>query len=147
MADKNSDFYRRLRGQIRDFLSSDNGKTSQWSEYLLLAPDLFHLMWKLSADPDVSSKDKVKLAGALAYFISPIDLIPEALVGPIGYVDDVALAAYVLNGIVNHTDPEVLRRHWAGDDDVLVAIRRVLAVADRMVGAGVWNKLKRLGGR
>ena len=147
MSDRNNDYYQRLRGQIRDWLSSDKGKTHQWSEYLLVAPDLFHLLWKLSTDLDVSAQDKVKLAGALAYFISPIDLIPEAIVGPVGYLDDIALAAYVLHGIVNHTDPEVLRRHWAGDDDVLVAIRRVLAVADRMVGAGVWNKLKRLGGR
>lgn len=147
MSDRNSDFYQQLRGRIREWLKSDEGRSDKWAEYLLLAPDLFHLMWKLSADPDVPAKDKVKLAGALAYFISPIDLIPEAMLGPIGYVDDIALAALVLNGILNHTSPEVLARHWAGDEDVLVAIRRILAVADEMVGAGVWRKLKKLGGR
>ncbi len=147
MSDRKRDFYQQLREQIRAWLQSDEGRSNRWAEYLLLAPDLFHLMWKLSADPDVPAKDKVKLAGALAYFISPIDLIPEAMLGPIGYVDDIALAALVLNGIVNHTSPEVLARHWAGDEDVLVAIRRILAVADQLVGAGVWRKLKRLGGR
>lgn len=147
MSDRNHDFYRRLRGQIRDWLDSETGKTHQWSEYLLLAPDLFHLLWKLSTDPDVSATDKAKLAGALAYFISPIDLIPEAVVGPIGYVDDIALAAYVLNGIINHTDPAVLRRHWAGESDILDVIRQILAAADRMVGSGVWKKLKRFVGR
>ncbi len=147
MSDRNHDFYQRLRGQIRDWLDSETGKTNQWSEYLLLAPDLFHLLWKLSTDPDVPATDKAKLVGALAYFISPIDLIPEAIVGPIGYVDDIALAAYVLNGIINHTDPEVLRRHWAGESDILDVIRQILAAADRMVGSGVWKKLKRLAGR
>jgi uncharacterized membrane protein YkvA (DUF1232 family) len=147
MSDRNNDYYQRLRGQIRDWLSSEKGKTHQWSEYLLVAPDLFHLLWKLSTDPDVSAQDKVKLAGALAYFISPIDLIPEAIVGPVGYVDDIALAAYVLHGIVNHTDPEVLRRHWAGEGDILDVIRQILAAADRMLGSGVWKKLKRLAGR
>jgi uncharacterized membrane protein YkvA (DUF1232 family) len=147
MSDRNDDFYRRLRGQIRDWLDSETGKSNQWSEYLLVAPDLFHLLWKLSTDPDVSSTDKAKLAGVLAYFISPIDLIPEAIVGPIGFVDDIALAAYVLNGMINHTDPEVLRRHWAGENDVLDVIRHILAAADRMVGSGVWKKLKKLAGR
>ena len=147
MSDRKRDFYQQLREQVREWLQSDEGRSNRWAEYLLSAPDLFHLMWKLSADPDVPAKDKVKLAGALAYFISPIDLIPEAVLGPIGYVDDIALAALVLNGIVNHTSPEVLARHWAGDEDVLVAIRRILAAADEMVGAGVWRKLKRLAGR
>ncbi|MCK4775937.1 MAG: DUF1232 domain-containing protein [Candidatus Krumholzibacteria bacterium] len=147
MSDRKRDFYQQLREQIRAWLQSDEGRSNRWAEYLLSAPDLFHLMWKLSADPDVPAKEKAKLAGALAYFISPIDLIPEGLLGPVGYIDDIALAAYVLNGIVNRTGPEVLARHWAGDENVLVAIRRILAVADEMVGAGVWRKLKRLGGR
>jgi uncharacterized membrane protein YkvA (DUF1232 family) len=146
MSDKNRDFYQRLRERIREWLESEDAKASQWSEYLLFAPDLFHLLWKLTADPDVESRDKVKLAAAIAYFISPIDLIPEAIVGPIGYVDDIALAAHVLHSMVNHTDPEVLRRHWAGETDVLEVIQRILAVADRMVGAGLWRKIKRLGG-
>jgi len=147
MRDRNQDFYRQLRGQIRAWVGSDKGRSNRWAEYILFAPDLFHLLWKLSTDPDVAPTDKVKLAAAIAYFISPIDLIPEAVVGPIGYVDDIALAAYVLHSIVNHTDPEVLRRHWAGDGDVLDVIQRILAVADGMVGSGMWKKLKRLGGR
>ena len=145
MEDRNSDYYQRLRDRVREWAGTEKGRSHRWTEYLLFAPDLFHLLWKLSVDPDVSGKDKVKLAAAIAYFISPIDLIPEAIVGPIGYLDDIVLAAHVLNGIVNHTDPEVLRRHWCGDDDVLDVIRRILATADNMVGSGVWKKLKRIG--
>ena len=147
MSDKNSDYYQRLRGQIRDWLQSDEGQSQQWAEYLLFAPDLFHLLWKLSTDPDVPAADKAKLAGVIAYFISPIDLIPEAIVGPIGYVDDIALAAYVLNGMLNHTDPEVLRKYWAGETDILEVIKRILAAADRMMSAKVLGKLKRLVGK
>jgi uncharacterized membrane protein YkvA (DUF1232 family) len=147
MSDPNGDFYQRLRGQIREWLASEKGKNHRWSEYVLFAPDLFHLLWKLSADPEVPAGDKAKLAGALAYFVSPIDLIPEAVLGPVGYVDDIALAAYVLNGILNHTDPEVRRRYWAGEGDVLEVIQRVLATADRMVGSGVWRRIRRVAGR
>lgn len=147
MPDKHEDYYKRLRRQISEWLDSEDGKTHQWSEYLLAAPDLFHLLWKLSTDPEVPASDKAKLAGALAYFISPIDLVPEAFFGPIGFVDDIALAAYVLNGIVNHTDPEVVRRHWAGERDILELIKQILATADQMLGSGAWKKLKRLAGR
>lgn len=147
MSDKNSDYYQKIRGQISDWLQSEEGKSHQWAEYLLFAPDLFHLLWKLSTDPDVPGSDKAKLAGVIAYFISPIDLMPEALLGPIGYLDDIALTAYVLNGMLNHTDPEVLRRHWAGDTDVLEVIKRILATADKMMSAKVLGKLRRLVGK
>jgi uncharacterized membrane protein YkvA (DUF1232 family) len=40
-----------------------------------------------------------------------MDLIPEAMLGPAGYVDDVALAAYVLNSIVNTTEASVVTKH------------------------------------
>ena len=102
-----------------------------------------HLLCKLALDPDVSAKSKVKLAGAIAYFISPLDLLPEALLGPVGYVDDVALAAYVLNEIVNESGDELVRRHWAGHGDVLALTKQILEVADEMVGGGLWEKLRK----
>jgi uncharacterized membrane protein YkvA (DUF1232 family) len=73
-----------------------------------------------------------------------VDVIPEALVGPVGYIDDLALSAYVLNGIINKTDPEIVLKHWAGEGDILALIKRVLEKADEMVGSGLWKKLKGL---
>lgn len=144
MANQSSDFYIQLRKKIRKWSQTKTGKANKWADYLLFAPDLFHLLCKLTVDPDVPTSEKAKLAITIAYFISPIDLVPEAIVGPVGYVDDIALAAYVLNGIINKTDPSVVRRHWAGDDDVLKVISQILQVADAMVGAGLWKKLTAL---
>lgn len=137
------DFYQSFRKKIREWLKAD-GKSSKWAEYLIFAPDLFHVLCKLSIDNDVPVKEKAKLAAAIAYFVSPLDLVPEAIVGPIGYVDDIALAAYVLNSIINNSDPAIVRRHWAGDIDVLELIQQILHVADEMVGSGLWHKLKGL---
>jgi uncharacterized membrane protein YkvA (DUF1232 family) len=132
---KNRDFYQKLRTRIRKWLEGKEGKTHKWAEYIL-----FHLLCKLVTDDDVSPKEKAKLAAAIAYFISPFELIPEAVVGPIGYIDDVALAAYVLNGIINNTGPEVVRRHWAGEEDVLEVVRLVLRQATSILGK-LWGKL------
>jgi uncharacterized membrane protein YkvA (DUF1232 family) len=147
MDKRESDFYQQLRKRLRAWMQK-GGSKHKYSEYLLFAPDLFHLLCKLSVERRVPVAEKAKLAAAIAYFISPIDLIPEAIVGPAGYVDDIALAAYVLNSIVNTTDPEVVRSHWAGDGDVLDLIQQILQVADDMVGSGLWKKLFGLvGGR
>lgn len=50
----------------------------------------------------------------------------------------------MLNRIVNESNEEIVRNHWAGEGDVLEAIKKVLKVADEMVGSGLWEKLKQV---
>jgi len=136
------DFYQRLRDRIHDWLES-HGEGFDYAEILLVAPDLIHLLCKLVLDPDVPKSEKAKLAVAISYFISPIDAIPEALVGPIGYLDDIAVACFVLNGLLNKTPEEVVVRNWAGQTNILELIEEVLSVADEMIGAGLWRRIRR----
>lgn len=138
------DFYQKMRSEIRAWVKSKTGQESQWSEYLLLAPDLFHLLAKLALDNEVPSAEKAKIAGALAYFISPIDLFPEALVGPLGYLDDVALAAYVINSVMKNSDPALVTKHWAGEQNILELVQQIVDVASDMLGNKIWDKLKKL---
>jgi len=142
MLDK-EDFYQSFRERMRNWLATEEGKTNKFGEYLMFGPDLFHLLCKLSLDDEVPVKEKAKLAGAIAYFVMPLDLLPELLTGPLGYVDDISVAAYVLNGIVNNTDKSVVEKHWAGDGDVLHVIQRIIKAADDMLGGGLWAKLKK----
>jgi len=140
--DHEMDFYQKLRVKFKDWLSTEEGQTSTWAEYLMFAPDLFHLLCKLVIDPDVSNQDKAKLAGAIVYFISPVDLLPEALLGPLGFADDIAVAAWVLNSMVNHINQDIVRNHWAGEEDVLQVIQKIIGEADQMIGSGLWDKIK-----
>jgi len=140
----NEDFYQSLRRKIRDYFTSEEGKKNKFAEYILLAPDLFHLLCKLTVEKDVNVEDKAKLAIAIAYFVSPVDLIPEFLTGPLGFIDDVAVAAFVLNSVINNTDPEVVSRHWAGEGDILIQVREIIKAADNIVGTKIWDKIKRM---
>jgi len=139
MEKKYDDFYKKIRKQIADFLET---KDFKYSDILLLAPDFFHLLVKLSLDPRVPREKKIKLVAAIAYFISPIDFIPEAILGPIGYMDDLAITAWVLNDFINTGDMDILYEHWAGEGDVMAKIQNVLTVADKYMGQGLWERLK-----
>jgi uncharacterized membrane protein YkvA (DUF1232 family) len=136
-------FYDRIRGRIHEYLQG-KGKVVKSSEYLLLVPDLFMLLWRLANDPRVSGKNKVLLGSGIAYFIFPFDIMPEALLGPIGYLDDLVFGVYMLNRMLNDTDVEILREHWSGEEDVLAMIRRVLNAADKLVGTELIDRLKRM---
>ncbi len=139
MNEKQLDFYQKLRIKMANYLDK---KDFEYGDILLLAPDFFHLMVKLSLDPKVETVKKAKLAFAITYFFSPIDLLPEAFLGPIGYLDDIALAAYVLNDFVNNNESDLLYEHWAGQSDVLASIQNVLTLSNRFLGEGLWKKLK-----
>lgn len=144
MNEQQKDFYQKLRLEIKNWIEGPDGMKNKWAEYTLLAPDLFHLLVKLSVDPEVPASKKVKLLGIIAYFISPLDLLPEALVGPAGYLDDIALAAIVLNDFLNEIDPRIVHRNWAGERDILLLIKTIVANANNIVGSGMYRKLKRI---
>ena len=136
-------FYDRLRDSIHEF-ARGKGAIGKTAEYLMLVPDMFMLLWRLTVDKRVSGKNKVLLGSGVAYFILPFDLIPEAIVGPLGYMDDLVFAVYVLNRVLTDTDPAILREHWAGEGDVLEKIRSVLNSADTLIEAKVSSGLKKM---
>jgi uncharacterized membrane protein YkvA (DUF1232 family) len=140
---KEEDFYRKLRNQIARYFEDTDHRKQAWAEIALLAPDFFYLLLKLTQDARVPLAQKAKLGGAIVYFISPIDLLPEAILGPIGYLDDIAFAAFALHSVLNHVDPDVVREHWLGQGDVLETIQSTVDQAHRFLGRGVWDKLMR----
>ncbi len=149
MDGKNRDFYQKLRARIRNGTNSENGRTRKWPDYLMFAPDMFHLLCKLSMDRDVPAGERGKLLAAIAYFVSPFDLMPEAVMGIMGFSDDMAIAAYVLNSLMSRCGPVVTQRHWAGDGDVLTLVQKTLGLADKAGRAGIlgkagWKKLRRI---
>ncbi len=141
-----ADFYQRLRQRIERWLVTRGGATHRGAELVLLAPDLFHLLCRLAAESAVPLALRAQLAAAIAYFVFALDVIPEALLGPAGYVDDVALAALVLHAVVNGASPAIVRRHWAGHGDVLQVIQRVLSMAEGLIGRGMWQRVARVVG-
>ena len=138
---KETQFYHKLRKTVRIWAGGEESKANRYTDFILAGPDLFMLLVRLSRDDRVSQSDRAALAGAAAYFINPLDLMPELILGPVGLVDDVALSAFVLHQVLEHTDPAVIRGHWEGSVDVLDLSRRILAAADVMVGGPVWRRL------
>lgn len=139
MNEEQNDFYIKLRRKIEKYLRDHDNK---YADYLLLAPDLFHLLVKLSIDDRVPTEKKAKFVLVITYFISPLDLLPELILGPLGYLDDIALTAYVINQYINETDPSIVRELWAGDQDILTVIKNIVATADKFIGSGLWKKLR-----
>jgi len=143
MEKKQLDFYKKIRKDVKVWANDNLDKENKWVDYVLAAPDLFHLLCKLTADSQIPKNKKIKLVAGIAYFISPIDLLPEIFLGPVGYLDDVAVAAYILNDLINEVDAQIVRKHWAGEQDVLALIKTILANASEMIGSKMWQRIKK----
>jgi uncharacterized membrane protein YkvA (DUF1232 family) len=141
MDKKHLDFYKKIRTDVKVWVNDNLDKENKWVDYILAAPDLFHLLCKLTADSEIPSNKKIKLVAGIAYFISPIDLLPEMFLGPVGYLDDIAVAAFILNDLINEVDPQIVKKHWAGEQDVLVLIKTILTNADKMIGSKMWKRI------
>jgi uncharacterized membrane protein YkvA (DUF1232 family) len=128
------DFYQKLRQQVA-------GYSGPYADYVLLVPDLFTLVSRLVLDKRVDGKLKAYLGAALAYVVSPIDLLPERAFGVIGYFDDVIVLVATLNMVLNEIDGQIIREHWAGSADLLETVRKVLAQADQLIGRGRLEQL------
>ncbi len=112
------------------------------SDAVYLLPNLIKLLSRLVRDPRVPRRSKVVIGAALAYLVSPVDLIPE-FVPVVGFADDVLLVSYAVNHLIEVAGEDVVLEHWDGPRDMLELVRSVLEVASDLVPP----QLKRLIGR
>lgn len=96
-------------------------------EYALLFPRLLKLVWNLARDPRVPARSKAVLVLVAGYLVSPVDLIPEFLVG-LGQLDDIVVVAFALDQMLNRVDADIVREHWDGDRDILEVVQEILDI-------------------
>ena len=95
-------------------------------DLLLLLPRLAKMIAGLLLDRGVPRTVKVALAAVAVYLASPIDLIPD-FIPWVGWLDDVVLAAIVVDGLMNYLDRELVRRYWPAGAGSLETCARVAA--------------------
>jgi uncharacterized membrane protein YkvA (DUF1232 family) len=142
--DRASRYYDKIRKKIRDYVESKGETLGKAADYLLVAPDVFILLWRLVQDPRVGSKDKVLLGTGVAYYIFPFDLLPEAIMGPMGYAEDLIFGVLILAKVLKDTPVEVVEEHWSGDGELLAMVRNVLRSAENLVSQDVLERLRRM---
>ena len=93
-------------------------------DLLLALPRLARMFVSLAADREVPTAAKVVLAALAVYLASPIDLIPD-FIPFLGYVDDLLVAALLLDGILTFVDRSLVLRYWPGNPESLDKVARV----------------------
>jgi uncharacterized membrane protein YkvA (DUF1232 family) len=96
--------------------------------YIKQFPMYLRLLGGLLTDKRVSTLDKLLVAGAMAYIIMPVDLIPD-FIPFLGEVDDLYLLIFALQRLISNTGRNVLYAHWSGAPEDLAELNLKAAVS------------------
>ena len=107
-------------------------------------PAYLRLLAGLLGDPRVSRVDKALVAGAIAYVLMPIDVIPD-FIPFLGQLDDVYVLIFTLHRLVKRAGIDVIEDHWAGDPSELSLgnMQSVLGAAALFLPPAIRRRLRR----
>ena len=106
-------------------------------ELLRSLPAIARTVTRLAADPVLPRAAKIALAAAALYLVSPVDLVPD-FIPVLGYLDDLLLAALLVDGVLNYVDRGLVLKYWPGTAESLDRVGR----AARVLAAWVPRRLK-----
>lgn len=135
--------YDRIRARVLSYVERRGSRLGRrLAETLLVVPDVLLLLIRLVLDPSVPRETRAVVGGGLAYFLLPLDVVPELLVGPPGYLEDLLVASTVLAFAFGDDLERYAERYWSGSDH----LRRVLGdIADstsRLLGTDIERRVE-----
>ena len=137
-------YYDRMRSQVLDAAGKRSKKMGKpVAEALLLVPDVFVLLVRLMLDKEVPADARALIGGALAYFVLPLDLFPEAAVGGVGFLDDLVLASAVLSQALGGELEPYAKKYWNGEQELRQVLHDVSQSAGALLGRDLYGRLRR----
>jgi uncharacterized membrane protein YkvA (DUF1232 family) len=123
---------KRFDSMLEEAVSGYEGK---FSEIVHEAPAFYRLMVRLLDNPHLPKQPSQLVIAAIAYFILPSDAIPEDKYGPIGYIDDVFLCAFVADRVMNEAGSgDILTRNWDGKMPIIPLVKEILDREKELIG-------------
>lgn len=109
-------------------------------------PNFLKLLYGLITDNRVNALDKIVVAGAIAYILLPVDVIPD-FIPFLGEVDDVFLLILALQRLIANAGRAVVQTYWAGDPKELseMNLEKVLAAAAFFLPRRMRRRLRTIG--
>lgn len=95
-----------------------NSYEEEYDSFIDYGPDLYKLLCSCLNYEEVNSDLRLSISAAIAYYVVPMDIIPETIYGPYGYIDDIYITVFVLRKIAHELGYEFLQKLWENDEDI-----------------------------
>jgi uncharacterized membrane protein YkvA (DUF1232 family) len=93
---------------VRDLAARD-----PWAMFRLIShlPNLVRLYWRLLRDPRVSLPAKAVLLAGVAYVISPLQVLQDFLLLPVGWLESAIVLVFAGQMFIRLCPPRVVEEH------------------------------------
>jgi len=119
----------------REFaISNMPNKALNLKDYIFIIPDIVALIYRLLKDKRVPVKTKLVIAAAVSYITFPVDLIPNKIPF-VGTIDEIGMAFFAINKIINDVDMKVILENWEGKNDIIFVMKNLVEYATNFTGA------------
>jgi uncharacterized membrane protein YkvA (DUF1232 family) len=122
---------------VRDFTNVVRENVSDyrgWFDIVKWAPIFATTLMILSNDPRLQPRHRTWVNAALAYFVTPNDVVSEQEHGAYGYLDDIFVSAYVSDRIAREVGWTVIEEAWKGELPARDVARSVLEREQELLG-------------
>ena len=109
-------------------------KIKKYSDYILIIPDIIALIYRLLKDKRVPIKTKVIISSVICYMAVPSDIIPDKIPF-IGKIDDIAMAFFALNKIIEDVPAKVILENWGGKNNIVIVLKTAAQYVTDFTGA------------
>lgn len=107
----------------------------EYQELITCAPQFYRLLTNILDDPDLPGRLRPLILVALAYFLTPVDIISEDLIGPRGYLDDIFLTAFIADYVQKELGSDaILVRSWEGQGSISEIIQKIFHQEKELIG-------------
>ena len=139
----NEKFYDSLKSRFAGWIKSRLGaRVESLARIAFLLPDILVLLGRILVDSRAPRRLRIKLGIIIAYLASPLDLIPEAVLGQLGLVEDLILAVFALNRVFAEVPKEIIEEHWSGEAQHLDTLRELADLVDGIFSGRVGGRLQ-----
>ena len=112
-----------MNKQFKDFydtlLENLDSYDGEYESFINYGPNLFKLLCDL-LNCEIDNSLRLPICGAIAYYVTPDDVISEQIYGPYGYIDDIYLASYVLKMVASHHGYDFLQKNCSFEVEPIV---------------------------
>ena len=91
----------------------------EYESFIDYGPVLFKVLCDL-LNCDVDKSLRMPICGAIAYYVTPDDVIPEQVYGPYGYIDDIYLSSHVLKMVADTHGYELIESVSSSDIENII---------------------------
>lgn len=112
-----------MNKQFKDFydtlLENLDNYNGEYESFINYGPNLFKLLCDL-LNCDIESSLRLPICGAIAYYVTPDDVISEQIYGPYGYIDDIYLASHVLKLVAEKHGYDFLQDNCSFEAEAII---------------------------